>query len=146
MIDCGVCSTSFSLLPPPKTLSHHQTIFNNKMLDMQRLIVGGLREQSQMLPGPLAEKSDYEVWARGFLKLLVSRRKSSSPPTDTSIGNLRQALKRCDRRDGRSNGQRCHQGPRGGHGRIVVPMGGLSHSQCSTSTQGSGGGKVLRGA
>ena len=137
---------SFSLLPPPKTSSHHQTISHNKMSDMQRLIVGRLREQSQTLPGPPAEKSNYEVWARGFLKLLVSCRKSNSPPTDTSIGNLRWALERCDQRDGRSNGQRGYQGPRGGRGRIVGPMGGSSHSQRSTSSQGSGGGEVSRGA
>ena len=139
-------NSSFSLLPPPKTSSHHQTIFNNKMSDMQQLIVGRLREQSQTLPGPLAEKSDYEVWAQDFLKLLVSRRKSSSPPTDTSIGNLRWALERRDQRDGHSNGQRCYQGPRGGRRQIVGPMGGSSHSQRSTSSQGSGGGKVERGA
>ena len=84
------------------------------MSDMQRLIIGRLREQSQTLPGPPAEMSDYEAWAQDFLKLLVSRQKSSSSPIDTFVANLRRALKGCDRRDGRSNGQRHYQSSRGG--------------------------------
>ena len=42
---------------------------------MHRLVVGRLREHSQSLPVPLAEKSDYEAWAQDFLRLLVSREK-----------------------------------------------------------------------
>ena len=146
MIDRGVCSTSFSLLPPPKTSSHRQTIFNNKMSDMHRLIVSHLREKRQTLPGPPAERSDYEAWARDFLKLLVSRRKSRSPPSDTSVANLRRSLERCDRRDGCSDRRECHRRPRGRHRRVVGSVGGPSRPQNGPSSKGRGGGKGSGGA
>ena len=113
---------------------------------MQRLIVGHLREKSQMLPGPLAEKSDYEAWAWDFLRLLVGRRKASSPPTDTSVGNLRRAIEKCDRQDGRPNRRGRHRGPQGRHRRIVDSVGWPSPSQYGTSSEGRGGGKGSGGA
>ena len=42
------------------------------MSNIYCVIIMCLHAQSQSLPEPPAEVSDYEVWAHGFLQLLVS--------------------------------------------------------------------------
>ena len=52
----------------PKKKNQH----NTKMSNIYCVIITCLHTQSQSLPEPPAEVSDYEVWAHGFLQLLVS--------------------------------------------------------------------------
>ena len=44
---------------------------HNLMFSTYQSIIALLREQMQMLPAPPAEQSDYELWARKFVKTVV---------------------------------------------------------------------------